>query len=60
MKPDTQEAIISILTSSIAGGYDDIPVDDDCMEVLCSRIQHKLTDQQLGQLDHPMTETELR
>jgi hypothetical protein len=58
MKHDTQEAIMSILTSSIAGGYDDIPV-DDYVEVLCSRIQHKLTDQQQAQPDRPITETEL-
>jgi hypothetical protein len=60
MKGDTQEAIMSILTSSIAGGYDDFPVDDDCREVLRSRIEHKLTDQQQAQLDRPITEMELR
>ena len=51
---------MNTLFSAISGGYQELPVDSDCVEAICVRTQGKLTSQQQAQLESPINEIELR
>jgi hypothetical protein len=57
---DTQGAIMDTLFAGIAGGYQEIPVDEDNVEGICSMTQGKISRRQQEHLERPIDEQELR
>jgi hypothetical protein len=57
---DTQGAMTETLFSAFAGGYQEIPVDEERVEEICGRTQGQLSRRQQEQLERTMDAQELR